>query len=71
MNAKKNKKKKDDFWNQIFENSRTLGNFENCVPPPPTWHQILKPITMLVTIFYYMYIYVGINLIYTKKYEEN
>ena len=23
MNAKKNKKKKDDFWNQIFKNSRT------------------------------------------------
>ena len=35
MNAKKNKKKKDDFWNQIFENSGTLGNFKNCVPPPP------------------------------------
>ena len=36
MITKKNKKKKDDFWNQILENSRTLGNFENCVPPPPT-----------------------------------
>ena len=40
-----------DFWNQIFENSREYGNFENYVPPPPTWHQILKPIRMLVTIF--------------------
>ena len=23
-----------DFWNQIFENSREYGNFENYVPPP-------------------------------------
>ena len=29
-------KKKDNFWNQIFKNSRTQGNFENGVPPPPT-----------------------------------
>ena len=29
-------KKKDNFWNQIFENSRKYGNFENDVPPPPT-----------------------------------
>ena len=60
MNAKGKKKKKDHFSNQIFENSRTLGNFENCVPPPPNWHHILKPITRLVAIFYYMY-----KLVYT------
>ena len=36
MNAKKIRKKKDDFWNLIFKNSRTYGNFENVVPPPPT-----------------------------------
>ena len=29
--------------------------FLNFVPPPPTSHQILKPITMVVAIFYYMY----------------
>ena len=40
-----------NFWNQIFENSREYGNFETGVTPPPTWHQILKPIRMLVTIF--------------------
>ena len=28
--------KKDNFWNQMFENSRTYCNFENDVPPPPT-----------------------------------
>ena len=53
--GRKTKKKKDDFWYLIFKNSRTYGNFEICVPPPPTWHQILKPIRMLVTIFYYLY----------------
>ena len=25
-----------NFWNQIFENSREYGNFENGVTPPPT-----------------------------------
>ena len=44
-----------NFWNQIFENSREYGNFENSVTPTPTWHQILKPIRMLAAIFYYMY----------------
>ena len=44
-------KKKENFWNQIFKNSRTYGNFDNCVPPPPTSHQILEPIRILVTIF--------------------
>ena len=39
------------FWNQIFENSRECCNFENNVTPPPTWHQILKPIRMSLTIF--------------------
>ena len=29
-------KKKDNFWNQIFEKSREYGNFENCVPQTPT-----------------------------------
>ena len=40
-----------DFWNQIFENSREYGNFENSVTQTPTWRHILKPIRMLVTIF--------------------
>ena len=55
MNPIKNKKKKDNFWNHIFENSREYGNFEIHGPHSPTWHQIFKPIRMLVTIFYYMY----------------
>ena len=50
-----------DFWNQKFENSREYGNFENNVPQTPTWHQILKPIRMLVTIFIsYTSIYIQI-----------
>ena len=44
-----------DFWNQIFENSREYGNFENGVTQTPTWHQILKPIRMLAAIFDYIY----------------
>ena len=55
INPIKNKKKKDDFWNQIFKNSREYGNFEIGVTPPPTWHQIFKPIRMLAVILYYMY----------------
>ena len=47
--------KKRQLLNLIFENSREYGNFENGVTPPPTWHQILKPIRMLAAIFYDMY----------------
>ena len=35
----------------IWKLKYIYGNFENDVPPPPTWHQILKPIRILVTIF--------------------
>ena len=41
MNKKKKQEKKWEVWNHIFENSATYyGNFENGVPPPPTWNQI-------------------------------
>ena len=55
MNSEENKKEKRQLLNLIFENSREYGNFENDVTPPPTWHQILKPIRMLAAIFYYLY----------------
>ena len=64
--------KKDNFWNQILKNSRTQGNFENCMPPTPTSHQLLKPSRLMVNFFKNIYKY---NLftcsIYVKKYEEN
>ena len=55
-----------DFWNQIFKNSREYGNFENSVTQTPTWHEILKPIRMLVTIFI-SYISRYIHNLYTYK----
>ena len=36
QNTTRYARKKWKVWNQIFENSLTLGNFENGVPPPPT-----------------------------------
>ena len=55
-----------DFWNQKFENSREYCNFENNAPQTPTWHQILKRIRMLVTIFI-SYTSIYIHVLNTHK----
>ena len=59
--------KKRQLLNLIFKKSREYGNFENRVTPPPTWHQILKPIRMLAAIFYYIYKYVYTLSIYPQS----
>ena len=38
-----------------IEKSKNRLLIEKVSPSPPTWHQILKTIRMLGTIFYYMY----------------
>ena len=49
--------KKWQVWTQKSQKSPTCCIFAIHAPPSPTWNQILKPIRMLVTIFYYLYKY--------------
>ena len=53
------------FWHD-FKKSMYLWLFWKFLPPPPTWHQIFKPIRMLVTIFI-SYISRYIHNLYTYK----
>ena len=47
------KTEKNKFWTENRKVTYLLW-FWKFWPPPPTWHQILKPIRLLVAIFYYL-----------------
>ena len=66
QNTGRSSKKKLQIKNQIFENSREFCNFKIHDPDSPSWHDIFKSITMLLTTFdRYKHDYL------LTKYEEN
>ena len=49
------REKKQQVGNQLFENSRTYGNFEDRAPKLPNSSPTLKPIKKLLTSFQYIF----------------
>ena len=64
----KNKKKKNDTFRR--KNRKVIYACKIFSPPPPPWHQILKPIRILVTTFYYLYKYTYTCSIYVQNINQ-